>query len=130
MKYGVNPTSPHIVSLNMSWPLHSLMNLFMINNFLIHFMLMLPSLIQMLPPSMKKQILKSNNFLCLFKILMMKKKWNMDFLFILMIIHSPIHFSLCRNNRSMLCAMMLRRSTYWRAIFFCVSWRYWCWKRS
>ena len=80
MKHGANPSSPLVLFLKIYWPLHSLMNLIMMNKFLIQFMLLLPSLIRMLPPSMKKQILKSHLFLCLLKvifllvILMMKKK--------------------------------------------------------
>ena len=78
MKHGANPTSPLVLSLKISWPLHSLMKLIMVNKFLIQ--LLLPSLIQILPPSIKKQILKSHLFMSLLKvilllvILMMKKK--------------------------------------------------------
>ena len=80
MKNWVNPTYPHALSLNMSLPLHYLMKLFMMNKFLIQFMLLLPSLIRMLPPSIKKKILKSHLFLCLYNviflllILLMKNK--------------------------------------------------------
>ena len=45
MKHGANPTSPVFLSLKISWPLHSLMNLIMMNNFFIQFMLLLPSFI-------------------------------------------------------------------------------------
>ena len=80
MKHGANPTSPIVLSLKIYWPMHSLMNLIMMNKFLIQFTLLLLSLIRMLPPSMKKQILKSHLFLCLLKvifllvILLMKNK--------------------------------------------------------
>ena len=65
--HGVNSASPLVLSLKISWPLHSVMKLIMMKNFLIDFMLLLPSFIRMLPPSMKKQILKSHLFLCLLK---------------------------------------------------------------
>ena len=80
MKHGANIASPLVLSLKMSWPLHSLMNLIMIKKFLINFILLLPSLIRMLPTSTKKQILKSHHFICLLKvifllvILLMKNK--------------------------------------------------------
>ena len=80
MKHGVNLASPLVLSLKIYWPLHSMINLIMMNNFLIQFMLFPPSLIQMLPPSIKKKILKSHLFLCLLKvifilvILLMKNK--------------------------------------------------------
>ena len=48
MKHGVNPTSPHVLSLEISCPVHYLMKLVVMNMFLIQFMLFLPSLIRML----------------------------------------------------------------------------------
>ena len=69
MKHGENPTSPHVLSLKMSRPIHPLMNLFMMNKFLLQFMLLLPSLIRMLPPSIKKQILKRHISMCLLKVI-------------------------------------------------------------
>ena len=95
MKHKANPTSPLVLSLNIYWPLHSLIKFIMMNNFLIQFMLLLPSLIWMLPPSIKKIILKSNIFMCLLKILIMKNKWQMELIFLLMMIHSHIHFYVC-----------------------------------
>ena len=65
MKHGANPTSPHVLPLKISLPLHSLMKLITMNKFIIQFMLLLLSLIQMLPPSMKKKILKSHLFMSL-----------------------------------------------------------------
>ena len=41
MKHGANPSSPHVLSLKISWPLHSLMKLIMMKKFLIQFMLLL-----------------------------------------------------------------------------------------
>ena len=62
MKHGANPASPLVLSLKISWPLHFMMKLTMMKKFLIQVMLFLRSLIRMLPPSMKKQILKSHFF--------------------------------------------------------------------
>ena len=76
-------SEPSISSCSLSQdllPLHSLMKLIMMKKFLIQFMFLLPYLIQMLPPLIKKQTLKSHLFLCLFKviflvvILLMKRK--------------------------------------------------------
>ena len=64
MKHGSNLTSPIVLSLNISWPLHSFIKLLLKNKSLIQFLLLLPSLSRMLPP-MKKQILKSHLFLSL-----------------------------------------------------------------
>ena len=62
MKHVANPTSPHVLSLKISWHLHSLMKLFMMKKSLIQFMLILPSLIRMLPSSIMKKILKRHLF--------------------------------------------------------------------
>ena len=49
MKHRANLASPLVLFLKISWPLHSLMKLIMMNNFLIQFMFLLPSFIRMLP---------------------------------------------------------------------------------
>ena len=52
----MNPSSPLVLSLNISWPLHYLMKLIMMKNFLIQFMLLILSLIRMLAPSIEANI--------------------------------------------------------------------------
>ena len=56
------PTSPLYLSLKIYWNLHSLMKSIMMNNFLIHFMFLLPSLIRMLPPSTKPANIEEPSF--------------------------------------------------------------------